>query len=214
MALENSGIARRIYEDSDATLQMQGFYTEIANPTLVDIKMQYPENTIANLTQNSFKHYFDGSEIVVAGRIIDNDLNFFSVDIQAEGADNSLKYSENVQLQEKDEPTKQQEYIFGDFTERLWAYLTIQQLLEKRVSADPTEKEKLKQQALDLSLKFKFVTPLTSMVVTKPEEKEKEEETLVADKFVEGRNHCRTMHIHHSTLVLTTLLIINSSDTL
>lgn len=23
-------------------------------------------------------------------------------------------------------------YIFGDFTERLWAYLTIQQLLEKR----------------------------------------------------------------------------------
>ncbi|XP_077308318.1 inter-alpha-trypsin inhibitor heavy chain H3-like [Lithobates pipiens] len=191
MALENSGITRRIYEDSDAALQMQGFYTGIANPTLVDIKMQYPENAIANVTQNSFKHYFDGSEIVVAGRIIDNDLNFFSVDIQAEGADNSLKYSENVQLQEKDGVSKQQEYIFGDFTERLWAYLTIQQLLEKRVSADPSEKEKLKQQALDLSLKFKFVTPLTSMVVTKPEEKEKEEETLVADKFVEGPNSAK-----------------------
>lgn len=25
-----------------------------------------------------------------------------------------------------------EEYIFGDFTERLWAYLTIQQLLDKR----------------------------------------------------------------------------------
>lgn len=25
-----------------------------------------------------------------------------------------------------------EEYIFGDFIERLWAYLTIQQLLEKR----------------------------------------------------------------------------------
>lgn len=25
-----------------------------------------------------------------------------------------------------------EEYIFGDFTERLWAYLTIQQLLEQR----------------------------------------------------------------------------------
>lgn len=47
-------------------------------------------------------------------------------------ADNSLKYSENVQIQEKDGVSKQQEYIFGDFTERLWAYLTIQQLLEKR----------------------------------------------------------------------------------
>lgn len=26
----------------------------------------------------------------------------------------------------------EKEYIFGNFTERLWAYLTIQQLLEKR----------------------------------------------------------------------------------
>lgn len=26
-----------------------------------------------------------------------------------------------------------EEYIFGDFTERLWAYLTIQQLLDKRL---------------------------------------------------------------------------------
>lgn len=26
----------------------------------------------------------------------------------------------------------EQEYIFGDFTERLWAYLTIEQLLEKK----------------------------------------------------------------------------------
>ncbi|KAM5148047.1 inter-alpha-trypsin inhibitor heavy chain H3-like [Mantella aurantiaca] len=185
MALENSGFARRIYEDSDAVLQMQGFYTEIANPTLVDIKMIYPENAIANLTQNSFKHYFDGSEIVVAGQITDNDLNSFSVDIKADGADKPLNYSENIQLQDKDGVSKQQEYIFGDFTERLWAYLTIQQLLEKRISADPSEKDKLKQQALDLSLKFKFVTPLTSMLVTKPEEEEKQEEMLVADKFVE-----------------------------
>lgn len=26
----------------------------------------------------------------------------------------------------------EEEYIFGDFTERLWAYLTLQQLLSKR----------------------------------------------------------------------------------
>ncbi|KAM9324457.1 inter-alpha-trypsin inhibitor heavy chain H3-like [Gastrophryne carolinensis] len=182
MALDNSGIARRIYEDSDAALQMQGFYSEVANPTLMNIEMQYPEHAIANLTRNSFKHYYDGSEIVVAGRIIDNDLNIFSVDVKADGADNVLNYAEEVQLQDED---KDQAYIFGDFTERLWAYQTIQQLLEKRVSADASEKESLKQQALDLSLKYQFVTPLTSMVVTKPEEKEKEQESLVADKLVE-----------------------------
>ncbi|XP_044156416.1 inter-alpha-trypsin inhibitor heavy chain H3-like isoform X1 [Bufo gargarizans] len=187
LALENSGIARRIYEDSDADLQLQGFYNEIANPTLIDIEMQYPENAIADLTQNNFKHYFEGSEIVVAGRVTDNDLNSFTVDVKAKGADESKKYTENAHVQSEDDVSKQQKYIFGDFTERLWAYLTIQQLLEKRLYADPSEKANLTAQALDLSLKFKFVTPLTSMVVTKPEEKDKEEETLIADKFVDGQ---------------------------
>ncbi|XP_073500553.1 inter-alpha-trypsin inhibitor heavy chain H3-like isoform X4 [Phyllobates terribilis] len=188
LALENSGIARRIYEDSDADLQLQGFYNEIANPTLINIEMQYPENAIADLTENNFKHYFEGSEIVVAGRVTDNDLNSFIVDVKAEGADESKKYSENVQLPSEDDVSKKQQYIFGDFTERLWAYLTIQQLLEKRLYADPSEKANLTAQALELSLKFKFVTPLTSMVVTKPEEKEKEEEMLIANKLVDGQD--------------------------
>ncbi|KAM4022291.1 inter-alpha-trypsin inhibitor heavy chain H3-like isoform 2-T2 [Anomaloglossus baeobatrachus] len=187
LALENSGIARRIYEDSDAVLQLQGFYNEIANPTLVDIEMKYLENATSNVTQNNFKQYFDGSEIVVAGQITDNNLNYFTADVKAEGADKSLNYSENVQLQKEDSVSREQAYIFGDFIERLWAYLTIQQLLEKRVYAGPQEKENLKAQALELSLKFKFVTPLTSMVVTKPEEEEKEQ-TIVADKFVDGQS--------------------------
>ncbi|XP_066452540.1 inter-alpha-trypsin inhibitor heavy chain H3-like [Eleutherodactylus coqui] len=189
LALENSGIARRIYEDSDADLQLQGFYNEIANPTLTDIKMQYPENAIADLTQNNFKHYFEGSEIVVAGRVTDNDLNSFIVDVKAEGADTSVKYTDNIPLKSEDGVSDQQKYIFGDFTERLWAYLTIQQLLEKRLHADPSEKANLTAQVLELSLKFKFVTPLTSMVITKPKEKDKEEEILVADKFVEGQQN-------------------------
>lgn len=187
LALENSGIARRIYEDSDAALQLQGFYNEIANPTLIDIEMLYPENAIADLTQNNFKHYFEGGEIVVAGRVTDKDLDSFIVDVKAQGADTDLQYTEKVQLQEKDGVSKQQKYIFGDFTERLWAYLTIQQLLEKRLYADPSEKVNLTAQALELSLKFKFVTPLTSMVVTKPEENNDDKE-LIADKIVEAKS--------------------------
>ncbi|XP_040262791.1 inter-alpha-trypsin inhibitor heavy chain H3-like isoform X2 [Bufo bufo] len=213
LALENSGIARRIYEDSDADLQLQDFYNEIANPTLIDIEMQYPENAIADLTQNNFKHYFEGSEIVVAGRVTDNDLNSFTVDVKAKGADESKKYTENAHVQSQDDVSKQQKYIFGDFTERLWAYLTIQQLLEKRLYADPSEKANLTAQALDLSLKFKFVTPLTSMVVTKPEEKDKEEETLIADKFVDGQTSSSSvLQIQRQTSSSSVLQIQMDSD--
>ncbi len=37
-----------------------------------------------------------------------------------------------VVAEEWDSVFPDQEYIFGDFIERLWAYLTIQQLLDKR----------------------------------------------------------------------------------
>lgn len=39
------------------------------------------------------------------------------------------------------------DYIFGDFTERLWAYLTIQQLLEKRSERVPAQEQTLEYEA-------------------------------------------------------------------
>uniref|UniRef100_A0A8C3N436 Inter-alpha-trypsin inhibitor heavy chain H3 n=1 Tax=Geospiza parvula TaxID=87175 RepID=A0A8C3N436_GEOPR len=178
MALENKGLARRIYPDSDTALQLQGFYDEVSNPMLIDVELNYPENEISDLTTNSFKHFYDGSEIVVAGRFVDSNQNHLSVDVRAEGV--SMDFFD---LSEQTaQAFQEQQYIFGEYIERLWAYLTIEQLLEKRITATGEEKENLTAQALALSLRYKFVTPLTSMVVTKPEENEEG----IADKPTEG----------------------------
>uniref|UniRef100_G3VM17 Inter-alpha-trypsin inhibitor heavy chain H3 n=1 Tax=Sarcophilus harrisii TaxID=9305 RepID=G3VM17_SARHA len=189
MALENHGVARRIYEDSDANLQMQGFYDEVANPLLIDVDLQYPQNAISDVTQNNYQHFYDGSEIVVAGKVVDLESNSFVADVKGHGALNDLTFTEEVDMKEMEEALKEQEYIFGDYIERLWAYLTIEQLLEKRKNAEGEEKENLTAQALDLSLKYHFVTPLTSMVVTKPEDNE--ETQSIADKpgEVDGDPH-------------------------
>ncbi|XP_065264819.1 inter-alpha-trypsin inhibitor heavy chain H3-like [Emys orbicularis] len=184
MALENKGVARRIYPDSDSAIQMEGFYEEVANPMLTEVELNYPENAISDLTQNNFKHYYEGSEIVVAGRITDNDLNSLTADVKAQGAENDVTFSEQADVEETAKALQEQEYIFGDYIERLWAYLTIQQLLEKRTVAQGEEKENLTAEALELSLKYKFVTPLTSMVVTKPEDNE--DKAAIADKPVEA----------------------------
>uniref|UniRef100_A0A8C0H184 Inter-alpha-trypsin inhibitor heavy chain 3 n=1 Tax=Chelonoidis abingdonii TaxID=106734 RepID=A0A8C0H184_CHEAB len=184
MALENKGLARRIYPHSDSAIQMEGFYEEVANPMLTEVELNYPENAISDLTQNNFKHYYDGSEIVVAGRITDNDLNSLTADVKAQGAENDVTFSEQADVEETAKALQEQEYIFGDYIERLWAYLTIQQLLDKRTVAQGEEKENLTTEALELSLKYKFVTPLTSMVVTKPEDNE--DKAAIADKPVEG----------------------------
>ncbi|KAM7170452.1 inter-alpha-trypsin inhibitor heavy chain H3-like [Macrochelys suwanniensis] len=183
MALENNGLTRRIYEDSDSALQLQSFYDEVANPMLREVQLHYPINATSELTQNNFNHYYDGSEIVVAGRIIDNDLNSFTADVKAHGANNDVTFTEQVDIEETAKALQDQEYIFGDYIERLWAYLTIQQLLEKRISAQEEKRRTLAAEALELSLKYKFVTPLTSMVVTKPEDNE--DKAAIADKPVE-----------------------------
>uniref|UniRef100_A0A8C2KDU6 Zgc:112265 n=1 Tax=Cyprinus carpio TaxID=7962 RepID=A0A8C2KDU6_CYPCA len=169
MSLENSGVARRIYEDSDADLQLQGFYEEVAVPLLTDIQLKYPGGT--NLTKTSFSLYFNGSEIVVSGQITDNSVESFTTEVIAVSVRSSLIFS-----------LVEMEIINEDFMQRLWAYLTVKQLLERQVLLKGQEKEDEKKEALKLSLKYQFVTPLTSMVVTKPQEGDVE----VADKPKEG----------------------------
>ncbi|NWZ01704.1 ITIH4 inhibitor, partial [Loxia curvirostra] len=171
MALSNGGIARRIYENADAALQLQGFYQEVATPILMQIEMQYPENSIEGLTKNNFKLFFEGSEIIVSGKI-SNELDLLPVEIKAQSHTSNLTLKEEANVKEKEQVFQNQRYIFGNFIERLWAYLTIQQLLEKAISAQEEDQKALEAQALDLSLQYSFVTPLTSMVVTKPQQQE------------------------------------------
>ena len=45
---------------------------------------------------------------------------------------NDLTFTEEVDMEEMDAALKEQGYIFGYYIERLWAFLTIEQLLEKR----------------------------------------------------------------------------------
>uniref|UniRef100_A0A8C1KH89 Inter-alpha-trypsin inhibitor heavy chain 3b n=1 Tax=Cyprinus carpio TaxID=7962 RepID=A0A8C1KH89_CYPCA len=91
MSLENGGVARRIYEDSDADLQLQGFYDEVAVPLLSDIQLKYPGGT--NLTKTSFSLYFNGSEIVVSGQITDNSVESFTTEVIAVSVRSSLVFS-------------------------------------------------------------------------------------------------------------------------
>uniref|UniRef100_A0A673HR40 Zgc:112265 n=1 Tax=Sinocyclocheilus rhinocerous TaxID=307959 RepID=A0A673HR40_9TELE len=143
MSLENGGVARRIYEDSD------GFYEEVAVPLLTDIQLKYPGGT--NLTKTSFSLYFNGSEIVVSGQITDNSV-------------------------EKRQQCDWQKITYCAFK------LNIENIFYLRVILKGQETEDEKKEALKLSLKYQFVTPLTSMVVTKPQEGDVE----VADKPKEG----------------------------
>ncbi|XP_030230112.1 inter-alpha-trypsin inhibitor heavy chain H3 isoform X2 [Gadus morhua] len=185
MAKQNNGVARRIYEASDATLQLQGFYDEVASPLLSAVDLRYPDNAVDSLTPHHFSQLFNGSEIVVAGRLSENDMDNFLVEVFANGFEQDFQVQGEASVTDWDVIYPEKDYIFGDFTERLWAYLTIQQLLETSKSGPAEEKSNATAKALEMSLKYSFVTPLTSMVVTKPETEEGPSGPLIADKLTE-----------------------------
>ncbi|CAL8403133.1 unnamed protein product [Arctogadus glacialis] len=186
MAKQNKGLARRIYVASDATLQLQGFFEEVATPLLSEVDLRYPDNAVESLTPHHFSQLFNGSEIVVAGRLSENDMDNFLVEVQADGHGNDFQVQGQARVAEWDQIYPEQEYIFGNFSERLWAYLTLQQLLVASELGSPEEKSNATAKALEMSLKYSFVTPLTSMVVTKPETEDGPGGPLIADKLTEG----------------------------
>lgn len=127
MCRQNKGVARRIFEGSDAAIQLkvrqeiksindcnmkinasvemlvcalhkwqqlvqefnfvsllQGFYEEVSSPLLLEVDLRYSENTDF-LTKTHYSQLFNGSEIVVAGQLKENDVENVLVEVFAHG---------------------------------------------------------------------------------------------------------------------------------
>lgn len=63
----------------------QGFYEEVASPLLSDVHFKYPESKVDSLTNSHFKQLFNGSEIVVAGQLVEYDLDNFLIEVSGQG---------------------------------------------------------------------------------------------------------------------------------
>jgi hypothetical protein len=186
LSWENGGFARRIYEEGDASKQLESFYYELQDPTLIDVDIEYQTNAVefTSLTRTSFPQYFQGSEIIIAGKLNEHAPLQWTAKVKGRGSKNSLDTETS--------PTPFQVGADSDTTimEKVWAYMKINDLLKNTAITDDVEtKAILKKRTLALSLKYNFVTPLTSMVVS---ESLQTPRFLVVDKRVKssgGRGH-------------------------
>ncbi|XP_048356288.1 inter-alpha-trypsin inhibitor heavy chain H5 [Sphaerodactylus townsendi] len=173
LALENCGMMRRIQEDEDAAGQLKGFYDEIGTPLLSDIRVDYPVGSVEHVTQNLFSNYFNGSEIVIAGKLLNHTANSLHVEVTASNTKKYilLKTDVPVDLPSQnhigsasngiEDPTGDQNYV-----ERAWSYLTIKELVTSWLKSDDSEeREHLRERAEKLALTYNFVTPFTTLKV-------------------------------------------------
>ncbi|XP_061166914.1 inter-alpha-trypsin inhibitor heavy chain H4-like [Saccostrea echinata] len=190
LAAQNNGFARKIYEDADAALQIAGFYEEISTVLLKNVSFNYVDGTLydTSVTETNFNTYFKGSEMVVAGKIKDLTKLQSGMIVNGEGSKTKvfLRVPPNHSIiipwprppfppfppRPRPFPTPSPPVTTRNpgMMEKLWAYLSIKQMLRDKDALDsPTEIKKLEDKILQLSLKYQFVTPLTSMVVTLPD---------------------------------------------
>ncbi|KAJ8046206.1 Inter-alpha-trypsin inhibitor heavy chain H4 [Holothuria leucospilota] len=173
LAVNNQGVYKQIRDNRDASNELTGFFDEVASPLLFNIDIQYTPAAVdpATLTQSSFIGYFQGKELVVSGKL---NPSFTGNELLATVMANSLNDRVNWQLSKEvkdDVPVDETSpYVVDDFAERLWAYLTIKDLLlQSRITMSESKREKFREKALSMSLQYRFVTPLTSLVIIEPD---------------------------------------------
>ncbi|XP_061108981.1 inter-alpha-trypsin inhibitor heavy chain H5 isoform X1 [Conger conger] len=176
MSLENCGMMRRIREDSDASAMLKGFYDEIGTPLLSDIRVGYTEDSVQYVTQNLFTNYFNGSEIVIAGKLTNQSAETLHVQVTASNSDKSIVLETDVALQERERETQRQVEaanagsVGDDYAERVWGFLSVNDGLKSRLrSHNSQEREEFTKQVTNLSLTYNLLTPLTTMVLETPD---------------------------------------------
>ena len=250
-----NGLARKIYEGSDAAIQLEDFYQGIANPLLSDVKFDYVGELAKNVTKTSMDTFNKGGEFVIAGKI-DNPTETEDLTIEVQGSGANGVFNKRIDIcfrrpgpipepiplplpvenggfliadpviNDNDRPwpirpwpcypipepkPEEPQSETQNFIERLWAFTTINNLLEEQVKQDDEsnevpldaedeevddvfeeddddfeepilalnftkpKEESPKEKALKLALKYNFVTPITSLVVTRPAKKDSNE---------------------------------------
>ncbi|NXI13072.1 ITIH2 inhibitor, partial [Irena cyanogastra] len=187
IATDNRGMAQRIFGNQETSLQMKNFYNQVSTPLLKKIQFNYPQESVSDVTQSSFHNYFGGSEIVVAGKVDTENLQHLESIVTATAANAELVMETLRDVEELDGFMKKDKYADPEFTRKLWAYLTVNQMMAER-NAAPTAalKRNITKSILQMSLDHHIVTPFTAMLIENAEK----DEIMLADQPKDPRKGC------------------------
>lgn len=163
MANENGGYPTVIKEneDDEANTQLLESYESIQNPTLRNVKFSFMSDEAfipkENITQSSFLQYDCGSEIIVGGW--SKPGLPVSSQVEADGSFEKIKFNTIPSFETTDVNSK--------FLARMVQYKRVKEFLKvAEMSTDEQLQSEATEMALQMALEYKFVTPLTSLVVT------------------------------------------------
>lgn len=163
ISARNNAFARKIYAEADAMLQLTGFYEEISDVLLSKVSFTYLDDTVnlTSITQTQYPSFFDGSELVVSGKLneLEPDYNTLTLSVVGSGNNGIIELSSSTEIEHSKSsiPDFKTRLDFSEIVEKTWAYLTINKLLREELTTENDNiKQEIKRDALNLALQVSF----------------------------------------------------------
>ena len=166
------GYIQRIYEAQDAAKQLEDFYKRIGTPVLFNVEIEYDSNAVEpnTISNNVFPQYYEGSEIMVVGKLKDSIPDEFDISIEALSS-SPISFAETLKtstiiVNPDGLPEAATNAIPHGFLKKLFVYMRIKELYRRTyIELDEVKAREYYDEALQLALDYKLVTPLTSMII-------------------------------------------------
>eukprot|EP01083_Nonionella_stella_P152195 487497_1 len=197
LAVNNDGIYKRIKE-STCDGQLNEYFDILSRPVLSNVRVEYDGMNEMDLTQHAFNTLYDGNDLIICGQL----KHYKSLNMTA-----NISAITGLKIKQQDGTAgikrikirKQICINLGDSEhntnnpniERIWAYLKLQQLARQRlINDDMIEFDASDDDIpLRLAMRYKFVTPWTSMIVVKHKtEQSDDKETPEPDTMEDNKN--------------------------
>merc|ERR1712038_91132 len=185
IASQNNAFSKRIYEGSDAALQLEDFYAQISSPVLSNLEFEYVGGGEEDSTSvRELNTFFRGGEFIVSGKL-STPAEQPSIGVKISGLGKAgLPYLREFQICPETGASREshnasqclQPRVYPksetqSFLQKLFAFQHIKQILKEVEIAETEEEEsELKEEATDLSLENNLVTDVTSLVVVRPDQ--------------------------------------------
>ena len=210
LSYRTGGYAKRILPTDGSREELTNFFLGFNTPLLYDIKLDYTKSVVDDnlITPVVFRQYFEGSELVVAGKLRPESPSTWNVSLLGFTTE-LVKLSKVVNSKMMEIPDHAYSAYNEGFVKKLYAYWRIKKLLEDELETDDVdEKINIREMALQLALENNFVTPLTSMIVVDNQMYD-QDDTAKEAHFPSGANSSFSEKLNpfiHIILVLQILL--------
>ena len=186
LAINNNAFYKRI-KQAQIDEKLKEYFNILSNPILTNIKIEYNNKNIKQLTNTKFNTLYNGNDIIIAGKIEnihDNNDNISATITAITGKETTDSLVKPIEISKTIQVNIDINGAENKNTERIWAYLKLQQLSKQKIQKpfndmiemDDDEKKEESALGLSLGLKYKFVTPWTSMIVVKEKQNDDKDE--------------------------------------